>query len=66
MREAALQFGAPLLLAAVSTFLGGYITERATARFDGLGSGSGYRHGGACLRNGLFRRGSDMGFRALG
>ena len=34
VREAALQFGAPLsLLAAVGTFLGGYITERATARF---------------------------------
>ena len=33
---------------------------------DGLGAGSGYRHGGACLRGGLFRRGSDMGFLALG
>ena len=34
MRDAALQFGAPLsLLAAVGTFLGGYITERATERF---------------------------------
>ena len=34
VRDAALQFGAPLsLLAAVGTFLGGYITERATERF---------------------------------
>jgi len=34
VRDAALQFGAPLsLLAAAGTFLGGYITERATERF---------------------------------
>ena len=33
VRDAALQFGAPLsLLAAMGTFLGGYITERLTAR----------------------------------
>jgi MFS family permease len=34
VRDAALQFGAPLsLMAAVGTFLGGYITERLTTRF---------------------------------
>ena len=34
VRDAALQFGAPLsLMAAVGTFLGGYITERLSARF---------------------------------
>jgi len=34
VRDAALQFGAPLsLMAAAGTFLGGYFTERLTARF---------------------------------
>lgn len=34
VRDAALQFGAPLsLLAAIGTFLGGYITERLTERY---------------------------------
>ena len=34
VRDAALQFGAPLsLMAAAGTFLGGYVTERLTSRF---------------------------------
>ena len=69
VRDAALQFGAPLsLLAAVGTFLGGYITERATERFDrhGLGACCRHRAGGARLCCSLLLGGPRHRIRTLG